>query len=295
MKTHNIHREPSGALSELFASFNEGTSPQDPVVDSLLSFAQSTLEFRSGLAREDTPWDYGAALTTRQKAATLAVATQWNMLESTVPGPDDTFDTIVVLGAHKQTLDLRMQHAAKLYHTASELMILSCYRPIHPKEGVDQEGVETEADLGKLLLEDDFEQLFQLTGIEAWDDLPTDGERGADQKNAVAMIGRVGLTEATILCGSVPSGIPRATTLSTLETLKSYLGESTPRLLFVTTSLHLPYQHLQIEQVMNEFEYQAVGVAYPSMQNIRPDTPDSVYRMILQEIGGTIKTALGSK
>jgi hypothetical protein len=281
------HQRLSSELRSLYASFCGVENAPD--ADALLQFAETRLDFRSGRPREDTDWNEGDPLTLEQKTATLKVANSWNMLKTTLP--TNTYDQLVILGAHKASLAPRIQHAVELQGEQIDqagYIILSCFRPTHPKEEVDNKAIDTELDLAVDLLENGLEAPFEVESVSAWDDLPNDTERAVGEY-AVAYIGHLGVHNATFISGSVPGHSSRATTISTLGSLRTYLDKPSLRLLFVTTSLHLPYQSIQISQVMRDFELEVVGVAYESLNGLSVESPDAKFRAVLQEIGATIK------
>ncbi len=279
----------AGELHTLHRSFTN--IPDLPTSDMLVEFAQSQLDFRAGRPREDTIWEQGSPFTYEQKQSTLELAHEWGMLKTTQPASD--FETVVVLGAHKPTLTLRTEHALRLTenNVGANVLMLACFRDIHPKEGVDDPRLETEADLAFAVLEDGSGTPFILSGIQCWDDISEEYDRGAGEYG-VAFLGSIGARSCAVLSGSVPFGFERATTLSTLESLDTYLAEDTSRLLLVTTSLHIPYQKIQAQKVLGGREFEFAGVTYQGLDQMSLDSNDAKYRIILQEIGATIKNAL---
>jgi len=262
--------------------------------DHLLEFTANYLDFRSGLPREETAWDDGATLSEEQKHATLDVARNWQMAEDTVP-PGQNYDSIVILGAHRASLMPRVDHGVTLHdqlRPSLGLIALACFRPIHPKEGVDNELVSTEMDLALDLLQTRIGGSFNLFAAGAWDDLPDEPLRPDEHKHALSVVGSIGHTAVTVLSGSVPVGSERATTASTLKTLGSYLGHHDLNLLFVTTSLARPYQAIQIRNILGEQD--VVGVCPASLRGMNSTEPDAQFRILLQEIGATIKNTFGN-
>lgn len=274
------------SLTPLYSAFTGHR--QTPEVDDLLKLAQTHLEFRAGRPREETPWETGEPLSTDQRVATLEVAHGWSMLETTSPTAD--YDEIVILGAHSESLTPRTRYAVELLKSSAALtglMVLSCQRPIHPKENVDLDGVKTELDLAVNLLEDESGEDFRLERLEPID--LSDSVRRQEGEEAVAYVGTLGVRKTMVLSGSLPIGASRATTLSTLTDLRHYLKHQDKSLLFVTTSLHMPYQKLQIAQTMRGVPHEVIGALHPVVEGADIDSPDAVVRMVLQEIGATIK------
>lgn len=274
-------------LEDLSQAFGEQLDTLDN--ETVLDFAERRLDFRQGRPREDTPWEEGFALSEAQKIETINLAMSWKMINTSFPSGE--FDHIVILGAHKTTLELRTNHATDIYEKNKDqqpgLILLSCFRPMHPKEGVDFSAIDTESDLAVALLEDALSERFKKSTVSCWEDLEGSEQSPADY--AIASVGRIGLVDTVVVSGSIPRGSVRATTMSTLKSLRSYFEDSKPSLLFVTTSLHLPYQALQIQEVMNGIETEVVGISYPNLDKINLDTPDAEFRKVLQEIGATVK------
>jgi len=190
-------------LTDLYISFGGTETPNEKT---LLDFAGSTLDFRAGRPREDTPWSDGGSLTPSQKQATLDVATRWGMLQTTEP--HNPYDQLVILGAHRDSLTLRTRHAVELAQQRRDgianFIVLSCFRPIHPKEGIDQTEIDNEQELAVSLLQDNIGAKFETETVSSWDDQPDDTER-ATGEYGIAYMGKIGLHHATIISGSVPS------------------------------------------------------------------------------------------
>lgn len=266
-------------------------------VDQLLTLANEKLDFRDGLPREETVWEEGDNLTLLQRHATQQVAEKWGMLASSIP--QKPFERVVVLGGHYERLKPRIQYAVYLQdiygNAGTDLFVLSCYRPLHPKEGIDLTSLDTEADLAVHLLERNTNQQFIVDSASGWDDDPSAHEKSRGEY-AVALAGRVGTLNATVISGSVPINSQRATTISTLKSLKTYLEGDVDQSLFVTTSLHLPYQSIQIAEVLDGCgEYEVVGMNTSTMVDLSDTSSDAYFRIILQEIGATIKNAFDTK
>lgn len=251
------------------------------------------LDFRAGLPREETVWEEGNELTLRQRHETLQLAGRWGMLKSTTP--EQPFDRVVVLGGHYDKLKPRMQYALFLrdvFGADPDFVVLCCYRQLHPKEGIDLSHLDTETDLAIELLEASTNESFKLDRLTSWDDSPDDGEKAVGEF-AVALTGSVGPIDATFISGSVPGGHARATTTSTLKSLDTYFDGMSGRTLFVTTSLHKPYQTIQIAEVLGEdSEFEVVGINANNQRYPSGYQSDAHFRVILQEIGATIKNGL---
>jgi hypothetical protein len=282
-------------ISDLYLSFTGRALMSE---QNALALASNHLDFRAGLPREDTPWEVGTPFTTAQKQAAIELTNRWGML--TTSAPHMPANKIVVLGAHKASLSVRTQYAVDLHGQQlnnglpSELAVLSCFRELHSKENAPKPGLNTELDLAISLLESELGDKFSYDVATAWDDLPHDTQR-KESEYGVALSGHIGHTALSFISGSVPSGSERATTWSTLESLRSYLGETSCRILFVTTSLHLPYQSIQISRVMKGYNTEVVGVANARLARLSLDSPDADFRIVLQEVGAAIKNSLGSK
>lgn len=283
---------PDNIAEDLGSLYESFTGYMYPSKEQLELFADVFLDFRNGRPREDTPWTEGRRLTVEQKRAVLDIADKWQM--NATSEPIDDYDQIIVPGAHNYTLGLRINRAIEIERNRSgnmpDLTILSCYRPVHPKEQVDDAEISTECDLSIRWLERSMGDEFKPDGVSVWNDQP-DGPLDINAQ-AVAYSGRTGRSRHLVIAGSPAPGYYRATTSSTLNSLRSILEDARPRLLFVTSSLHLPYQLMQIEKAMDGFQLEAVGVKYEWLGRLSLESDDSNFRVVLQEIGATVKNCL---
>jgi hypothetical protein len=258
----------------------------------LLAFASTSLDFRQGRSRENTPWREGEALSARQKVATISLANRWGMFRTTYP--QKPFDSLVVLGAHRDSLKQRMKHAVNILagqdRKDQSLVILSCYRPLLAQEGLNG---GTEYDLALNLAEEDFNGNFIAGSYSCWKDLAHDTNQAIGEY-AVAAFGELAGRSAITISGSVPGESVRATTASTLMSLKTLLEPDKSKMLFVTTSLHLPYQRAQIQKILPNADFEMAGIGYTGLHDINLKSEDYKYRIILQEVGATIKNILAS-
>lgn len=274
-------------LYQLFAD-----SEQAPNASDLVECASTFFDFRDGMAREDTDWTNGTGLSTDQKLEVIKIANRWNMLESS--RPKMPCDQIVILGAHRPTLDMRIKYSLDMLSSESDckdVIVLACFRPIHSKEGVANPEVQTELDLAIDLMEQNTGEKFIIETVTCWDDQPEDLDQQPTEFG-VAVCGSLGEINLTFVSGSVPGKSERATTDSTFESMRSLLDRCDARILFVTTSLHLPYQSFQASQRFGDQEWEMVGVGYEALTNLSVSSPDYMFRIVLQEIGATIKNKL---